>query len=81
MNTIKIGITFYGLRQVASSGCNMCVLIGKKWKEIDKMKHRGVRLKRRHLESVATHGNPTWTYSLRRSKDKLIASEPIQNKK
>jgi hypothetical protein len=37
----------------------------------DKMKHRGVRLKRRHLESIATHGNHSQNYSLRGSKDKL----------
>jgi hypothetical protein len=47
----------------------------------DKMKHGGVRMKRRDLESIATYGNQTRTYSLRGSKDKSIPSEPIPNEK
>jgi hypothetical protein len=45
------------------------------------MKHGGVRMKRRDLESIATHGNHSRTYSLRRSKDKSIPSESIPNEK
>jgi hypothetical protein len=45
------------------------------------MKHSGVKLKRRDLESIATHGITPELTACAVKKNKAIASEPIQNSK
>jgi hypothetical protein len=61
--SVKIGITFYGLREVASSGCNMGVLIGKMCKSVPlPLSNRDINVMR-FCESIALLSVDSWNTS------------------